>query len=240
MEEGHPIGYFYGYKTDGVIQNQNDLQAYLDQNCKGNAANSKQGASIKPGDLKFVDVDGNGVINDDDKTDLGNPHPDVTMGLTLSAEYKGFDFSVTTYGAFGAQVARSWRKFSDGQYENYTTEVYDYWHGEGTSNRYPLLAPGNSGQNFQAISDIYIDDADYVRIQNLTIGYDFKRIWKNCPFQQLRVYAAAQNLFTFTGYKGMDPENGRALNDKEPWVTGVDVGNYPQPRTYMVGVNVKF
>ena len=70
--------------------------------------------------------------------------------------------------------------------------------------------------------------------------YDFKRIWKNCPFQQLRVYAAAQNLFTFTGYKGMDPENGRALNDKEPWVTGVDVGNYPQPRTYMVGVNVKF
>ena len=236
MEEGHPIGYFYGYKTDGVIQNQNDLQAYLDQNCKGNAANSKQGASIKPGDLKFVDVDG----NDDDKTDLGNPHPDVTMGLTLSAEYKGFDFSVTTYGAFGAQVARSWRKFSDGQYENYTTEVYDYWHGEGTSNRYPLLAPGNSGQNFQAISDIYIDDADYVRIQNLTIGYDFKRIWKNCPFQQLRVYAAAQNLFTFTGYKGMDPENGRALNDKEPWVTGVDVGNYPQPRTYMVGVNVKF
>lgn len=236
MEEGHPIGYFYGYKTDGVIQNQNDLQAYLDQNCKGNAANS----SIKPGDLKFVDVDGNGVINDDDKTDLGNPHPDVTMGLTLSAEYKGFDFSVTTYGAFGAQVARSWRKFSDGQYENYTTEVYDYWHGEGTSNRYPLLAPGNSGQNFQAISDIYIDDADYVRIQNLTIGYDFKRIWKNCPFQQLRVYAAAQNLFTFTGYKGMDPENGRALNDKEPWVTGVDVGNYPQPRTYMVGVNVKF
>lgn len=240
MEEGHPIGYFYGYKTDGVIQNQNDLQAYLDQNCKGNAANSKQGASIKPGDLKFVDVDGNGVINDDDKTDLGNPHPDVTMGLTLSAEYKGFDFSVTTYGAFGAQVARSWRKFSDGQYENYTTEVYDYWHGEGTSNRYPLLAPGNSGQNFQAISDIYIDDADYVRIQNLTIGYDFRRIWKNCPFQQLRVYAAAQNLFTFTGYKGMDPENGRALNDKEPWVTGVDVGNYPQPRTYMVGVNVKF
>lgn len=76
--------------------------------------------------------------------------------------------------------------------------------------------------------------------KNLTIGYDFKRIWKNCPFQQLRVYAAAQNLFTFTGYKGMDPENGRALNDKEPWVTGVDVGNYPQPRTYMVGVNVKF
>lgn len=240
MEEGHPIGYFYGYKTDGVIQNLEDLQAYLAQNCNGDAANSKQGQGIKPGDLKFVDVDGNGVINDYDKTDLGNPHPDVTTGLTLSAEYKGIDISVTAYGAFGAQVARSWRKFSDGQYENYTTEVYDYWHGEGTSNRFPMLAPGNAGQNFQAISDIYIDDASYVRIQNLTIGYDFKRLWKTCPFQQLRVYAAAQNLFTFTGYKGMDPENGMALNDKEAWVTGVDVGNYPQPRTYMLGVNVKF
>lgn len=241
MEEGHPIGYFYGYKTEGVIQNQADLQSYIDKNCKGDAANSLQGKNLKPGDLKFVDVTGDGVINAEDKTDLGNPHPDVTMGLSLNAEYKGFDISVTTYGAFGAQVARSWRKFTDGQYENYTTEVYDYWHGEGTSNKYPLLAPGNSGANWQQISDIYIENANYFRIQNLTIGYDFKRIWKSCPFQQLRIYAAAQNLFTFTSYKGMDPENGMALDStNEPWVTGVDVGNYPQPRTYMVGVNVKF
>lgn len=241
MEEGHAIGYFYGYKTEGVMQNAADVQAYLDKNCKGSAANSLQGTGIKPGDLKFVDYNGDGVINADDKTDLGSPHPDVTMGLSLNAAYKGFDISVTTYGAFGAQVARSWRKFTDGQYENYTTEVYHYWHGEGTSNKFPLLAPGNTGANWQQISDIYIEDASYFRIQNLTIGYDFKRIWKNCPFQQLRVYAAAQNLFTLTSYKGMDPENGMALDQRnEPWVTGVDVGNYPQPRTYMVGVNVKF
>ena len=240
MQEGFPIGYFYGYKTEGVMQNLADVQAYLDKNCGGNAANSLQGTSIQPGDLKFVDVNGDGVINTEDKTDLGNPHPDFTMGLSLNFEYKGFDLNITTYGAFGQQVARSYRKFTDGQFENYTTEVYDYWHGEGTSNKYPRLTSGNVGANWQNISDIYVEDASYFRLQNLTIGYDFKRLWKSAPFNQLRVYFAAQNLFTITGYKGMDPENGMALNSAEPWVTGVDVGNYPSPRTYMVGVNVKF
>lgn len=239
FEEGHPIGYFWGYKTEGVMQNEADVQAYLDKNCKGNAANSKQGTSIKPGDLKFVDVIGDGVINDDDKTELGDPHPDVTMGITLGASYKGFDLSVTGFGAFGQQVARSFRKFTDGEFENFTTEVYDYWHGEGTSNKYPLLAHMNAGPNWQTISDIYIENASYFRLQNLTVGYDFTKIWKSSPFQQLRLYFAAQNLFTITGYKGMDPENGTAIGS-DSWVTGVDVGNYPQPRTYMVGVNVKF
>ena len=240
FEEGHPIGYFWGYKTEGVMQNEADVQAYLDKNCKGNAANSKQGTGIKPGDLKFVDVNGDGVVNDDDKTELGDPHPDVTMGITLGASYKGFDLSVTGFGAFGQQVARSFRKFTDGEYENFTTEVYDYWHGEGTSNKYPLLAHMNAGPNWQTISDIYIEDASYFRLQNLTVGYDFTKIWKSSPFQQLRLYFAAQNLFTITDYKGMDPENGTALNSSESWVTGVDVGNYPQPRTFMVGINVKF
>ena len=239
FEEGHPIGYFWGYKTEGVMQNEADVQAYLDKNCKGNAANSKQGTDIKPGDLKFVDVNGDGVINDDDKTELGNPHPDVTMGISLGASYKGFDLSVTGFGAFGQQVARSFRKFTDGEFENFTTEVYDYWHGEGTSNKYPLLAHMSAGPNWQTISDIFIEDASYFRLQNLTVGYDFTKIWKNSPFQQLRLYFAAQNLFTITGYKGMDPENGTAIGS-DSWVTGVDVGNYPQPRTYMVGVNVKF
>lgn len=240
MEEGFPIGYFYGYKTEGVMQNLEDVQAYLDKNCGGNAVNSLQGTSIQPGDLKFVDVNGDGVINTEDKTNLGDPHPDLTMGLGLNFEYKGFDLGITTYGAFGQQVARSYRKFTDGQFENYTTEVYDYWHGEGTSNKYPRLTSGNVGANWQNISDIYIEDASYFRLQNLTIGYDFKRLWKSAPFNQLRIYFTAQNLFTITGYKGMDPENGMALNGAEPWVTGVDVGNYPVPRTYMVGVNVKF
>ena len=239
FEEGHPIGYFWGYKTDGVIQNAEDLAAYTATLKDGDPANSHQGSSLKVGDLKFVDVNGDGVVNDDDKTDLGNPTPDVTMGITLGASYKGFDINVTGYAALGQQVARSYRKFTDGEYENFTSEVYSYWNGEGTSNRYPQLAKMNSGVNWQSISDIYIENADYFRLQNLTLGYDFKTIWKNCPFQQLRLYVAAQNLFTITGYKGMDPENGKSIAS-ESWVTGVDVGNYPQPRTYMVGVNVKF
>ena len=239
FEEGHPIGYFWGYKTDGVIQNAEDLAAYTATLKDGDPANSHQGSSLKVGDLKFVDVNGDGIVNDDDKTDLGNPTPDVTMGITLGASYKGFDINVTGYAALGQQVARSYRKFTDGEYENFTSEVYSYWNGEGTSDKYPLFAKMNSGVNWQSISDIYIENADYFRLQNLTLGYDFKTIWKNCPFQQLRLYVAAQNLFTITGYKGMDPENGKSIAS-ESWVTGVDVGNYPQPRTYMVGVNVKF
>ena len=240
MEEGHPIGYFYGYKTEGVMQNEADIQAYLQKNCGGDAANSLQGSEIKPGDLKFVDVNGDGKIDANDKTELGDPNPDVTMGFGFNVGYKGFDLSATFYGAFGQQVMRSWRKFTDGQYENYTTEVYKYWHGEGTSNKYPRLAPGNTGANWQQISDIYCENASYLRLQNLTLGYDFKNIWKNCPFEQLRLYFTAQNLFTITGYDGMDPENGMALNSSEPWVTGVDVGNYPSPRTFLMGVNIKF
>ncbi len=240
FEEGHPIGYFWGYKTAGPIQNEQELQEYINTLKDHDAANSHQGSDLKVGDLRFVDVNGDGVINDEDKTDLGNPNPDVTMGITLGASYKGFDINVTGYAALGQQVARSYRKFTDGEYENFTTEVYDYWNGEGTSTKYPLFAAMNRGVNWQSISDIYVEDASYFRLQNLTVGYDFTKIWKNSPFQQLRLYFAAQNLFTITGYKGMDPENGMALNSSEPWVTGVDVGNYPQPRTFMFGVNVKF
>ena len=178
-------------------------------------------------------------MNAQAKPEIGSPHPDLTMGVSLNAAYKGFDISVTTYGSFGNDVVRSWRKNTDSQFENYTTEAFEYWHGEGTSNKYPMLKPGNIGANWQQVSDIYVEDASYFRIQNVTVGYDFANFLKKTPFQQFRVYFAAQNLLTFTKYKGMDPENGKAIGS-EAWVTGVDVGNYPQPRTYLVGVNVKF
>lgn len=239
MEEGHPIGYFYGYKTEGVIQNNDDLKAYLDKNCKGDAANSLQGNNIQPGDLKFADVNHDGVITDADKTEIGDPHPDFTGSIGFSCSYKGWDLSITTYGAFGQQVMRSWRKFTDNIWDNYTTEVLDYWHGEGTSNRYPRLTSG-SNTNFVQVSDIYVEDADYFRLQNITIGYDFKKLWKKCPMQQLRLYFTAQNLFTITGYKGMDPEVGANAGVGDSWASGIDVGYYPTPRTYMVGVNIKF
>lgn len=241
MEEGKAIGFFWGYKTAGVMQNAADVKAYLDQNCGGDAANSLQGSSIQPGDLKFVDVNGDGVINEDDKTEIGNPHPDFTLGVSANVEYKGFDLAVTTYGAFGHQNIRSYRKFTDGQYENYTSEVYESWFGEGTSNRLPRLTPGNVGVNYQQISDIYVEDANYFRIQNVTLGYDLKKgVWKNCPLGQIRLYFTAQNLCTFTKYKGMDPEIGANGGTDDTWAQGVDLGYYPSPRTYMVGVNIKF
>jgi outer membrane receptor protein involved in Fe transport len=239
MEEGEPLGYFYGYKTAGVIQNTTDLQNYLDANCGGDASHSLQGSNIKAGDLKFVDTNGDGFINDKDKTNIGNPHPTVTMGLNLGFDYKGLDFSISGYGAFGMQVAHSYRRFGDSQYDNWSTNVYNYWNGEGTGNgRYPILTAGTNTNMIQ-VSDLYVDDADYFRIQSLTVGYDFKKIWKSCPFQKLRLYFQAQNLLTITGYDGMDPEQGSSIAT-ESWVTGVDISNYPSPRTFLFGVNVKF
>lgn len=239
MEEGHPIGYFYGFKTAGIMQNDADVQQYLKENCNGNAENSLQGNDIQPGDVKFVDTNHDGIIDANDKTDLGNPHPDVTFGLNLNAAWKGFDINITGYAALGQQNARSFRRSVDSAYENYTTEVFDYWYGEGTSNRYPRLAMGSANANWKYMSDLYVDNASYFRLQNLTIGYDVKRLWRTCPLQQLRVYVTAQNLFTITSYKGLDPECGTALGS-DSWVTGFDIGNYPQARTYMIGVNVKF
>ncbi len=240
MEEGFPIGYFWGYKTEGVMQNEADVKDYLDKNCNGDASNSLQGSTVQPGDLKFVDTNGDGILDEKDKVMIGNPHPKMTMGLSLNFTYKGVDFSATGYSAFGHQNIRSYRKFTDGQYENYTTEVYDYWHGEGTSNKFPRLIPGNVGVNFQQISDIYVEDADYFRLQNLTLGYNIQNAWKSCPFGQLRVYFTAQNLFTISKYKGMDPEIGSDGGTSDTWASGIDLGYYPAPRTYMFGVNIKF
>ena len=241
FEEGYPIGYFYTLKTDGVIQNKADLDAYIATLKDQNPANSIQGTDLKVGDLKFVDVNGDGILDDNDRTMTGDPNPDVTMGLNLGFEWKGLDFNLTAFAALGQQVARSYRRFYDSGQNNFTTEVFDYWMGEGTSNKFPQLNIMNEGANWGTrLSDIWIEDASYCRLQNITLGYDFARLLKNSPFQQLRVYATAQNLFTITGYKGMDPENGRSLVNDQPWIKGVDVGNYPQPRTYMVGVNIKF
>ena len=239
FEEGHPLGYFWGYKTEGVMQNQGDVDAYLQRNCKGDANNSLQGTSIAAGDLMFVDTNGDGVITPDDKVELGDPHPDVTMGINLGCNFKGFDFSVSGYAALGQQVAHSYRRFGDSQYDNWSTNVYNYWHGEGTGNgRYPILKPGTSSNMIQ-VSDIYVDDADYFRLQTMTLGYDFAKLFKSFPLQQLRVYFQAQNLFTITKYDGMEPEQGNSIAS-ESWVTGTDISNYPQPRTFLVGVNVKF
>ena len=233
MKEGHPIGYFYGYKTDGVMQNMDDVQAYLNQNCGGNVANSLQGTSIKPGDLKFVDVNGDGSISADDRTNIGNGTPDWTYGLNLNADWKGFDFNIFFQGVAGADVF-------DGTYRtdvasgNYPSWMLGRWTGEGTSNKYPRLAVGNA-TNWM-VSDLYVCDGSYLRLKNITLGYTLpKTLTRKLTIERLRVYVQAENLVTWTKYWGFDPEISSGATS-----LGVDRGIYPQARTYTVGVNVSF
>ncbi len=227
---GYPIGYFYGFKTDGIFQTQEQINAV-----RASGHGVLPGA--QPGDVFFRDTNGDGAITDDDRVMIGNPHPAFSGGLNLTFGYKGIDLAVTAIGSFGHQIAKSYRSFADSPLQNYTTEIFGRWHGEGTSNRLPRLTSGSHTNN-QYISDIYIENGDFVKIQNITLGYDLKQIWKNAPFSQTRIYATVQNLFTFTNYSGMDPEIGYGYD--QPWVNGIDLGFYPQPRTIMFGMNLKF
>lgn len=238
-----PIGYFWGYKTAGVMQNDADVQQYLADNCDGNASNSLQGTSVQAGDLKFVDTNNDGVINEKDKVEIGDPNPDYTVGFSINLGYKGFDFSVVGAGAFGQQIAKSYRSFADSRYQNYTSDIFGRWTGDGSSNKLPRLTDG-SNANWKNISDIYIQDADYLKIQNITLGYDFISLMKNVPLQQVRLYVSAQNVFTFTCYDGLDPEIGYGSQDSNgdnlSWCKGIDLGSYPMARTILVGLNLKF
>lgn len=232
VEVGRPIGFFYGYKTLGVFQNDEQVRNYKD--AKGNQIMP----NAVPGDVIFADLNGDGVISAEDRTMIGDPHPDVNLGLNLNFGYKGFDLSITGVGAFGQQVAHSYRDFGDNPKDNFTMDIAaNRWHGEGTSNRYPRIT-SSPHQNWKYISDIYVDNADYFRISNLTVGYDFKKLFSQIPLSQLRIYVAMTNLCTITGYKGMDPEVGYGAYSG--WSQGVDIGNYPAARTFLIGANIKF
>lgn len=229
-EVGYPIGYFFGYKTAGVFQNQGEIDAYTGAKLNG--------ASTQPGDVIYVDTNEDGVIDANDRTMLGNPHPDFTLGFSLNLAWKGIDLSVTTYGAFGQQIFKCYRDFSSSPLNNYTTDIFQRWTGEGSSNKYPRLSSASSS-NWNRISDLYIEDGDYFKIQNITLGYDLAKGIKNLPLSRLRVYVTAQNLYTFTNYSGMDPEIGYG-GDSYGWASGIDLGYYPSARTYMFGINVTF
>jgi TonB-dependent starch-binding outer membrane protein SusC len=231
-EVGFPIGYFWGYKTLGVFQTESEVAAYK----------NSLGTVIQPtavaGDLKFQDTDGSGVIDYNDKVLIGDPNPHFLMGLNISLAWKGFDLSMNSNGAFGHQIARSWRRWADSPQNNYTTDIFGRWHGEGSSNKLPRLSYG-AHINWQYNSDIYIENADYLRISNLTFGYDFKKLVRTLPLAQAKFFVAFQNLYTFTKYSGMDPEIGTSTTS-DSWARGIDIGTYPSARTILLGVSVKF
>ncbi len=221
-QDGFPLGYFWGYKTAGVYQNQQQIDALGIQ------------PNATPGDVIYEDISGNGSIGDEDKTMVGDPNPDVTFGFSLSANYKAFDFLIAANGVAGNQIAQSYR--SPGAYGNYTSAILNRWHGEGTSNTVPKLT--DDSRNFAQFSDLYIQDGDFLRINTVTLGFDIAKLKMAKPFfaSQFRIYASVLNLHTFTKYDGMDPEIGFGTDG---FSSGVDVGYYPRPRTIMMGLNVK-
>ena len=235
-EEGKPIGYFYGMSYSGIWQNQQQID---DARAAGKAV--LDGA--QPGDMIWDDWNGDGVITfaegaNCDRHEIGNPNPDIMLGVNLGLNYKGFDFAVNGAGAFGMQIMRSYRSFSDAPYQSYDTSILNRWVGEGSSNKQPRITSTGS-ENTNWVSTRYMEDADYFKIKTITLGYDFKHLWKACPFQQLRLYVQAQNLYTFTGYTGLDPEVGSSAGGNG-WASGIDLGLYPPSRTYLVGASIKF
>ena len=235
-EEGKPIGYFYGMSYSGIWQNQEQIDA-------ARAAGKAVLDNAQPGDMIWDDFNGDGVItyaegDACDRHEIGNPNPDIMLGINLGLTYKGFDFAVNGAGAFGQQIMRSYRSFSDAPYQNYDTTILNRWVGEGTSNTQPRIS-ATGHQNTNWVSERYMEDADYFKIKTVTLGYDFKNVWKGCPFQQLRFYVQAQNLITFTGYTGLDPEVGNSAGGNG-WASGIDLGLYPPSRTYLVGASIKF
>ena len=235
-EEGKPIGYFYGMSYSGIWQNQAQIDAAREA---GKAVLD----DAQPGDCIWDDWNGDGVITyaegeTCDRHEIGNPNPDIMLGINLGLQYKGFDFAINGAGAFGMQIMRSYRSFSDAPYQNYDTSIFNRWHGEGTSNDQPRISStGHSNTNW--VSTRYMENADYFKIKSVTLGYDFCKIWKTSPFQQLRLYVQAQNLVTFTGYSGLDPEVGNSAGGRG-WASGIDLGLYPPSRTFLIGANIKF
>lgn len=232
-QNGYPLGYFWGYKTGGVFQNQAQIDNYKSAN------GVVLQPTAAPGDLIYTNVNGDDKIDSSDKTNIGKPNPDFTYGFSVSASYKAFDFSLNANGVAGNEIVQSYRNQS-GAYGNYTSAILDRWHGEGSSNTVPRVTEDN--RNFTQFSDLYIQKGDFLRINTVTLGFDLAKMKQSKPFfaSQFRLYFSVLNLYTFTKYNGMDPEIGfGSSNDDQKFSSGVDVGYYPRPRTFMLGLNVK-
>lgn len=236
IQTGYPVGYFWGYKTAGIFQNQKEVQDYT----------GKKGLiqpDAVPGDVRFADLNGDGVIDAADKTMIGNPNPKFTYGFHLTADYKAFDLTVTLSGVSGNDIVNGTRA-TDRYFNNYSTDIFGRWHGEGTSDRIPRVTLGNEANgNYAHFSDLYIENGSYMRIKSVNIGYDFsKTVFKHLPFEACRLYLSGMNLATFTHYTGTDPEvgYGNTEADGNNWSSGIDLGYYPLPRSILVGLDIKF
>ncbi|MBK5720259.1 TonB-dependent receptor [Dysgonomonas sp. Marseille-P4677] len=220
---GYPIGYFYGYKVEGVYQSLDDI------------ANSPENKEYKvtPGDLKFVDVNGDGVITTADRTMIGNPTPDFTYGFSVNLGYKNFDLSVDMMGVQGNEIYRTWDNYNWSKF-NYLAARVDRWHGEGTSNSEPLLNTKHTVNNEN--SEYYIEDGSFFRIRNVQLGYTFDTsILQKIRARALKVYVNIQNLKTWKHNTGYTPEIGGSAT-----AFGIDKGTYPMPAVYTFGLNLTF
>lgn len=223
-ENGLPYPFFYGYKTDGVIQNLAEAEAY----------NSKYGTSLVPGDVRFVDVDKNGQINEDDRTNIGNGTPNWTYGANITLAYKGFDFSIFFQGVAGNDIYDATRRV-DARSVNLPSWMLNRWTGEGTSNRIPRYVIGD-GYNWQS-SDLYVYDGSFCRLKNMMLGYTIpQNLTRKIGVQKFRAFVAVENLATWTKYHGYDPEISSGSDNS----SGVDFGVYPQARTWTIGFNIEF
>ena len=224
FQTGLPIGVFYGLQTDGIFQNQAEIDAHAIQ------------PGAKPGDIRFVDVDGDGEVefgSTDDETVIGNPIPEFTIGANLNLNYKNFDFATSVYASVGNDASRSYERFLT--YSNKPSLYLDRWVGEGTSNTVPRATTTSTGNTL--FSDFYVEDASYFRIQNVQLGYSLSNeVLEKLHMDKFRVYVAVNNLYTFTKYSGYNPD----VSNSSPLGAGVDLGQYPQTRTFTTGVNISF
>jgi TonB-linked SusC/RagA family outer membrane protein len=224
---GMPFPYFFGYKTNGVFQNYAEVNTYT------NADGGLIQPAARPGDTRFVDVNGDGVITSDDRTKIGKGTPDWNFGFNFNADWKGFDFNMFLQGVAGADIFDATYR-TDVTAGNYPTYMLNRWTGEGTSNKYPILRAGDN-TNWQ-VSDLYIVDGSYLRLKNISLGYTLPRnLTRQISIERLRFFVMAENLVTWTKYWGFDPEissGGKSL--------GIDKGVYPQARIWTVGLNLTF
>lgn len=220
---GHPLDAYYGFIMEGVYQNTAEIQQHL---------SGTTNPSAMPGDIRFKDLNGDGIINDADRTFIGSPIPDLSYGLNLSGAWKGFDLSILVQGVSGIDRYNDAKKILDYDTRpfNYTTAVLGAWNGEGSTNSIPRVSFTDNGSS--RISSIFVEDASYLRLKNVELGYSFGNLLQsvNWGVQNVRLYASGQNLFTRTQYTGLDPESTDLM----------DMGTYPLSRAFLFGINVTF